>query len=1155
MRQAFSLQRMILFVISIALITILCPAIYSENLDLNKVMSYYSSDNIYGVPVIVNDSNWYNNNHTFVLLNKEVIPVTIDISGFDLNLSSNKDIYMIVSSTSNNLVYSNIEYSSILPTTFSKADLSSPKGYVINNPGSTITFNIRSDTNKVSIILYQKTKDYLNISYFDVLNLTRTEIYKYELFQLNKEIVKYYCSTCYVKDLGINKEVSDILNPIITNKSVTMQTTGNKNTCFDPTNKQEGFGITGQDNYERYGFDNLYFSWLRKDITYNTFDYGTYFVDPDQLKMSLTLKADLLSDFSNYITLDGIDFKKDDYTRTIEDSFAYLNLDLKQDLYLVNESNNLTDSLTNIEKVVNLIPESITRQTIMDIYVDGNTSGMDEFFAKAILDTNTYSNYNNYVNKTEVNNNYSKITVYELPLSVFLNKYSEIQIYTLASFFDENKEDVLLNILSGFNGEYNYNYFYLGTSLNKSIINIKPFGDLKSGISKEILETSGFLTNEWKFAIDVNGITNITSPQTFIIELDNINQNNKTGTLRFIYEPAINRYLNNYQANLYYQKNPLFTTLINASYFDYSKIPFVKESDGHTQSNVISNNYTDYSNIGRIQEGYLFKLDKDGNSIKYSYADVRPILITSSTEVNTQINYLIDSDYITYDNNISSKEDIIFAFTNFIPKDPVYDYQAIISSKTPLTFSLNNYSMINDTKDNEFIYGINNNLSDDRTFFSINAEEISSIINGIKQNRICFASGPNSLRLWINPLVISGQEVDDTEYYPDDGMIGLPDHGPSPGGYQTSTKVSTTEDVLFEVKDMPSLEKYHMIYMDMYYRMKYNLEIPEQFKNKIDLVLDKNEMISTLTLLDNYENAFKDKNDFYEYQKQVLGYDTIVNPKDSNKGYIDNRAVSLRFNTTDVIFGPDYKYELTLGSDTIKELLKYNQTHIVSDKNTLSFIKQFWNNPSIKECSGFSVAFSQFLFKYKYTSNDAGCLKQTNQAVWCYSKSGCVQPSDAKRGYLTRSDLDKVIPGSLLGVYLPKSNLKQDCGKVNYTHVGVYLGKINGNHLMVENWAGKYRIISVDVVHMSSGREVREVIMSSTYLNFLDEYYNYLIENKISLVDQDKIIKMEQEKLKEQQKRLVEIKSRLYQKENPGLWNKTKGYVNEFGDWLINLFN
>ena len=113
MRQAFSLQRMILFVISIALITILCPAIYSENLDLNKVMSYYSSDNIYGVPVIVNDSNWYNNNHTFVLLNKEVIPITIDIFGFDLSLLSNKDIYMIISSIDNNLVYSNIEYSNI----------------------------------------------------------------------------------------------------------------------------------------------------------------------------------------------------------------------------------------------------------------------------------------------------------------------------------------------------------------------------------------------------------------------------------------------------------------------------------------------------------------------------------------------------------------------------------------------------------------------------------------------------------------------------------------------------------------------------------------------------------------------------------------------------------------------------------------------------------------------------------------------------------------------------------------------------------------------------------------------------------------------------------------------------------------------------------
>jgi len=728
-------------------------------------------------------------------------------------------------------------------------------------------------------------------------------------------------------------------------------------------------------------------------------------------------------------------------------------------------------------------------------------------------------------------------------------------MYTLANFFDDTKEDVLLKILSGFNGEYNYNYLYLGTPLNKSIVNLKPFGDLKSGISKEILGTSTFLVDEWEFRIDDTGITNISSPSTYIIELTNIYFEKKIATLKFSSDISINKFLDTYQNNIDYQKNPFFTTLINASYFDYSKIPFAKEGYGNTSSSIIPIYHNNYENIGRIQEGYLFKMDKDDNNIRYSYAEIRPIQINSEIATNIKINYLVDSDFVTFDDNILSKQKIIFAFKDFDSKNSMYDYQAILSSKVPLTFALNNYSMITDNKSNEYIYGINNNLSTDRTFFSINTEEISSLINGIKQNKICFSSGPNSLRLWINPLVISGQEVDETEYYPNDGMIGLPDHGPSPGGYKTSTSTKKNTDVYFEIKDMPSLEKYHLIYMDMYYRMKYNIEMPEQFKEKIDLIFDKNEMASTLYLLNNYEKSFRDINDFYTYQKQILGYDTILDPKDSNKGYIDNRAISLKFNTTDVIFGPDYKYELTLGSDTVKELLKYNQTHIVSDKNTLKFIKQFWNNPSIKKCSGFSVAFSQFLFKYKYTPNDAGCLKQTNQAVWCYSKSGCTQPIDLKRGYLVKSDLDYVIPGSILGIYLPKSNLIQDCGKVNYTHVGVYLGKINGNHLMVENWAGRYRIVSVDVVHMSSGRQVREVIMSSAYLNFLDEYYNYLIENKISLVDQEKIIKMEQEKLEEQQKRLIEIKNRLYQKESPSLWNKTKGYVNEFGDWIISLFN
>jgi hypothetical protein len=320
-------------------------------------------------------------------------------------------------------------------------------------------------------------------------------------------------------------------------------------------------------------------------------------------------------------------------------------------------------------------------------------------------------------------------------------------------------------------------------------------------------------------------------------------------------------------------------------------------------------------------------------------------------------------------------------------------------------------------------------------------------------------------------------------------------------------------------------------------------------------VFNTDEMNNTLLLLKNYENAFADKNAFYDYQKQILGYTDIINPKDSNKGYIDNRVVSLKFNTTDVIFGPDYKYELTLGKDTTTELSKYNMKNIIFDKDTSTFVKQFWDRPSIKECSGFAVAAAQFLFKYKYTSNDGGCLKQTNKAVWCYSKSGCIQSSDAKRGYLTKSDLDKVIPGSILGIYYPKAILKQGCGKVNYTHVGLYLGKIDGTYLLLENWAGKYRVVSVDGVHMSAGRQVREVIMSSNYINFLDEYYNYLIENKISLVDQNKIIKTEQEKLLQQQKRLEELRKKVNQKQDPSLWNKTKGYITEFGDWLFNLFN
>jgi hypothetical protein len=317
-------------------------------------------------------------------------------------------------------------------------------------------------------------------------------------------------------------------------------------------------------------------------------------------------------------------------------------------------------------------------------------------------------------------------------------------------------------------------------------------------------------------------------------------------------------------------------------------------------------------------------------------------------------------------------------------------------------------------------------------------------------------------------------------------------------------------------------------------------------------------MDATLNILKNYDkNAFKDMTDpnsnqkkldnFYDYQKQFLGYNEILP---------NNKYISLKENSIDVIYGKDNKKVLKLDFGVLSELNEYkssnnrpflkllNGKEVISNKKTYNFLNQFWKNPEAGSCSSFAVASAQFLFKLKYNSNDAGCLKQNNYPIWCFSKRSCRSTVDLKSKSLSEDDLDKLIPGSILGIYNPHSQSKQ-CNnqKVLYTHVALYIGKFNDKYYIMENWGGRLRVMDLVQSHMNVKRSVKEVILPESYVNFLDDYYSYLQSHESFVYGPDDIAKSKEE---------VPIKNGLI-KQNTDI--DSKGIIRKAGNFFRDLWN
>ena len=145
-------------------------------------------------------------------------------------------------------------------------------------------------------------------------------------------------------------------------------------TCYNPHGTAIT-GLTGEENYEKYGFDKLFFTYEEQGIAHNSFDYGEHYVDQDQLKYALFLKGKLLEQ-GQTITLDGITFTKSEKNAILPNYLLYFDskkMNIQANNLITSEFTYSSDPeiyYNTIISTLNKIPEELRKFVIIDVILN-----------------------------------------------------------------------------------------------------------------------------------------------------------------------------------------------------------------------------------------------------------------------------------------------------------------------------------------------------------------------------------------------------------------------------------------------------------------------------------------------------------------------------------------------------------------------------------------------------------------------------------------------------------------------------------------------------------------------------------------------------------------------------------------------------------------
>jgi hypothetical protein len=475
---------------------------------------------------------------------------------------------------------------------------------------------------------------------------------------------------------------------------------------------------TGNNVFYEQEFDKLLLTWLKEDISETTCDFGKYYCDQDQLRISISKKLSLLD---KSIKLGDIYFKQfceEDVCTGVE-PVEKINSFFITDIFA--EETNLYTSETILDKKrllknnINDIPEYLQKYLIVTTTLKKKEQNV---FEEILIDN--FLDYHKY----KINNK----TYYQITLNDFLKIIDKLQ---------EHKDglSIVPVILNDFN-------IYFGISLNKFVTITKDFGNLKTQENKIFFEKNRFLDDTWSLFFKEDVSEKFINFGIYEYEILDVDKDNKKATIDVL--EIKNLFTNNFvkQPINSLSNQYLDIDLFSTSFSDY-QIPTTK-IDSYLNINEILNNELLSFNTKNTNhlENVVFK-DTVQSQIYFGDGLSAHEILDKKTDNNYSVSVLdsygnssklfssnksYNQLYLLNDNETSQIE---------IVKECGDVCEPLITTNAKVDYQ----ETENDQK--TLIAKIKSNQQNQTKFVDI--------INGVKEGKICYLEENNKITFWHNP--------------------------------------------------------------------------------------------------------------------------------------------------------------------------------------------------------------------------------------------------------------------------------------------------------------------------------------------------------------------------------------------------------------------
>jgi len=512
----------------------------------------------------------------------------------------------------------------------------------------------------------------------------------------------------------------------------------NPGECYDPKGFRK-YGFTGEENFKKFGFNRLLFTYNDIDITHNICDYGRVYCDQDQLRIAISKKADLYSSHRTYL-LDGVYFLLEG-NKIAENPYLLDENPLDKDaieVIVASQSFNNRDPnsiLQALKAVIGRVPTDLRKFTILEAKIGATTTSEP---TPANLSSEKIKEYMTILGDNDFAKNVKQDgDVYQTTVDSFLRSETKLEAKINNASTTQQEQAIIAEFLNQY---LNTMRLYYGDTISPFIINAKTYGPLNSGTTKTIFSAVQFMSGAWTLTLDpASSVTEIATPGTYSIALKST-ANNKQ--LTYTVQKVNSNLLDYYNNNAGYKANTFFTNPTNAYYFHYFGVPFKIAKTGLSKTTQIIDNYNNGWDV--VQDGIILKVPKD--NVMISFKDIRPLQVLSSGAY--KIEYIANGKYSSKDT--SELKNTLFIFQKINESTKGADYQLKTSSNLDMRFNIVP-TTLSATKNFTHVYGVLKDITSSSNFTAEETSSVQTMVNGISSEKMCFNFN-NGFYLWYNPL-------------------------------------------------------------------------------------------------------------------------------------------------------------------------------------------------------------------------------------------------------------------------------------------------------------------------------------------------------------------------------------------------------------------